>query len=87
MTLVIEILSIILFLLVYKVLDDQFSLLLYGTFMIYVSLNFETYFVTGQTEAVQTPFIVVLGLITALIFVKMIWITSKMRKNKEEGMM
>lgn len=85
MTLVIEILLVLLFILVYKVLDDQFSLLLYGIFMIYISLNFETYFVTGQTEEVTNPFVVIISLLAALIFVKMIWITSKMKKNSEEG--
>lgn len=84
MSLVIEILSVLIFILVYKVLDDQYSLLLYGTFMIYVTLNFNTYFVTGVTEAVWTPFVVVLGLLTGLIFIKMIWVISKVNESKKK---
>lgn len=84
MSLITAILAIVIFIIVYKFLDDQFSLLLYGIFLIYVTLNFETYFSTGLTETGWTPFVVVTGLLTALTFGKFIYFVSKMRSGMSE---
>jgi len=75
-----EILVVMIFLLIVKVLDDTYSLLVFGTFMAFITANIDTYFGVTKTAAADFPFWILPGLITALTFVKIYWISSKQKE-------
>ena len=77
MTMFIEILMIMIFLLILKVLDDTYSLLVFGAFMAFVTANLDTYFGVTKTATSDFPFWIITGIITALVFVKIYWVSSK----------
>lgn len=77
MTMFIEILMVMVFLLVLKVLDDTYSLLVFGAFMAFITANLDTYFEVTKTATSDYSFWIITGIITALTFVKIYWISSK----------
>jgi len=80
MTMFVEILMILIFLLIVKVLDDTYSLLVFGAFMAFITANMDTYFGVTKTAASDYSFWIITGIITALTFVKIYWITSKQKE-------